>query len=219
MPYLKKDAERVQKLFAAIERRKRGREFQLATYEDVPAMREMYEIISANKENDEETVTDRIAVLSYLAENYLHMHRAPLAAPIYKEVLSAYAVLAGLRALTKEECGKLEEDAFYAAKARNFYTPDTCDDLYEILKDTLAPEKLEKAIEGGKSSRKGMPKYDPVEATPEYLAVIDEVERLIDENKTMNFCMEIWNLQSQYLEERGIHWRSPVILNPGWLFD
>ena len=65
-------------------------------------------------------------------------------------------------------------------------------------------------------------KHDPVEMSEEYLAVIDEVEEKIDQNRTMRgmgSCHEIWGLKYEYLLEKGIHWKSPSVLNPRVMFD
>jgi len=65
-------------------------------------------------------------------------------------------------------------------------------------------------------------KRDPVEMTEGYLAVIDEVERKVEEN--MDFhgrgsCHQRWSLTREYLEEYGIVWRSLGAMNPRFHFD
>jgi tetratricopeptide (TPR) repeat protein len=67
-------------------------------------------------------------------------------------------------------------------------------------------------------------KYDPVEDTDGYLAVIDEVERrlyeeLKDEPRHMGFCFHYWSAKRDLLAEYGIEWRSPRIMNPRVMFD
>ncbi len=44
------------------------------------------------------------------------------------------------------------------------------------------------------------------------------VEKLVDENKTMDFCYEIWRLKTMYLAQRGIRWKSPAVMNPRVMF-
>lgn len=67
-------------------------------------------------------------------------------------------------------------------------------------------------------------KYDPIEDSVDYLAVIDEVEhKLYDELKGeprhMGFCFRYWSLKRSILATYGIEWRSPGIMNPHVHFD
>lgn len=67
-------------------------------------------------------------------------------------------------------------------------------------------------------------KYDPVEDTDGYLAVIDEVERrlykkLKNQPRGMGFCFEYWSAKRDLLAEYGIEWRSPGVMNPRVMFD
>ena len=61
---------------------------------------------------------------------------------------------------------------------------------------------------------------DSVELSEEYLAVIDEVERLLEEECGENaHPLETAQAKARLLSERGILWRSEMQLNPGVLFD
>ena len=61
---------------------------------------------------------------------------------------------------------------------------------------------------------------DRVELSEEYLAVIDEVERLLEEECGENaHPLETAQAKARLLSERGILWRSEMQLNPGVLFD
>ena len=65
-------------------------------------------------------------------------------------------------------------------------------------------------------------KHDPVEMTEEYLAVIDEVDEKIEKNREYHgfgSCHHVWSLKTDYLAEKGIVWKSPVVLNPRVRFD
>ena len=67
-------------------------------------------------------------------------------------------------------------------------------------------------------------KYDPVEDTDGYLAVIDEVERrlykkLKNQPRGMGFCFEYWSAKRDLLAEYGIEWRSPGVMNPRVMLD
>ena len=75
-----------------------------------------------------------------------------------------------------------------------------------------------------KQLKNPMLKYDPVEDSAKYLEVIDEVEKrlyeeLKDEPRHMGFCFRYWAAKRDILEEYGIHWRSPGIMNPHVHFD
>ena len=111
------------------------------------------------------------------------------------------------------------EDCFYlAVKARNYYEPDDCTELVAIVSGSLPDERIRELLLSAQENRRGFIKNDPVEKTEEYLAVIDEEEK-IEETQKMNFCLEYWNLKAQFLFEYDILWRSPVQLNPGVMFD
>lgn len=68
-------------------------------------------------------------------------------------------------------------------------------------------------------------KYDPVEDTPEYKAIEEEVEREIqrelgDEPQGyMGFCYRYWSVKRTVLARHGIEWRSPAMMNPRVIFD
>ena len=68
-------------------------------------------------------------------------------------------------------------------------------------------------------------KYDPVEKTPEYKAVIKYVEKeleelLKDKPKGMGFCHIYWYEKKRILKDKyGIDWKSPALMNPHVRFD
>lgn len=59
-------------------------------------------------------------------------------------------------------------------------------------------------------------RHDPIENTPEYLAVIDEE---LDTDMYMGKCHAIWHMKRELLEECGIEWRSLGSMNPRIQFD
>lgn len=70
----------------------------------------------------------------------------------------------------------------------------------------------------------GMLKVDPVQATPEWEAVIYDVEKEVDEElkeepRGMGFCFGYWSAKRAALARRGIDWRSPSAMNPRVMFD
>ena len=66
---------------------------------------------------------------------------------------------------------------------------------------------------------------DPIEQSPEYKMIEEELERLIDEElkdepRLMGFCHTYWCVKRRILKERfNIDWKSPAELNPGVMFD
>lgn len=67
-------------------------------------------------------------------------------------------------------------------------------------------------------------KFDPVERTAEYEAIIADVEselaeELKDEPRGMGYCFGYWSAKSAALARRGIRWKSPALMNPGVMFD
>lgn len=68
-------------------------------------------------------------------------------------------------------------------------------------------------------------RHDPIEDTPEYKAIIDQVEREIDQELAdephhyMGFCHRYWSVKRAVLARHGITWRSPATMNPRVRFD
>ena len=67
-------------------------------------------------------------------------------------------------------------------------------------------------------------KFDPVERTAEYEAVIADVEaevakELAGSPRGMGFCFGYWSAKAAALAARDIEWHSPSYMNPGVMFD
>lgn len=66
---------------------------------------------------------------------------------------------------------------------------------------------------------------DPVEQTPKYQKIADELEALIDEElkdcpRGLGFCHIYWSVKKRILKEKyNIDWRSPAELHPFIRFD
>ncbi len=218
MPYTEQEVKRLQELYLSIEGRK-AHPHAAPTYKDSPALQETAEILLSRKDTDIETLEDKIEVFSYLCESYYSLGRPVISAKYYKMMLECYLTLGNLKPFEKEEQDAFEHAIFMTFKSRIYYEPDDCPDIMELLSTRLGREKLTELYRNAVNARRGLPKNDPVEQTDEYLAVIDEVEQLIEENTELDFCMEYWSLKSQFLAQKGIFWRSPVLLNPGFMFD
>ena len=69
-----------------------------------------------------------------------------------------------------------------------------------------------------------MLKHDPIEDTPEFQAIKDELEEKIlakiGKNRGMGYCHLYWSVKREILEkDYKIKWRSPAIMNPHVRFD
>ena len=211
MPYLHAELDRIMELYERIEGRKQH-ENAAPTWRDADDLKEL-STLSEKHQGDEEALEDTAVVLSYLAECYDRMVRPGKSAEYYDRLISC------LVRIGETDADNLEDALYRAAKARNFFEPDACEDYIALASPRLPEEKVREIISSAAESRRTSIKYDPVEKTKEYLAVIDEVEREIDEAKTTDLPQEYWNLKSYYLSQRGIDWRSPAELNPGVMFD
>ena len=69
-----------------------------------------------------------------------------------------------------------------------------------------------------------MLKYDPVEDTPAFQTIKDELEAKIiakiGPNSGMGYCYLYWESKRDLLKkDYGIEWKSPALLNPKVRFD
>lgn len=69
-----------------------------------------------------------------------------------------------------------------------------------------------------------MLKHDPVEDTPAFQAIKEELEEKIIEkigpNSGMGYCYLYWETKRDILKkDYGIEWKSPALLNPKVRFD
>lgn len=221
MPFEKSETERIVQLYNMIEGNK-AHDFAAPTYRDSPYLREMTDIVLRRfgaEKDDAETLEDTVAVLRYLTESYDRMCRAGMSAKLYLPLLEAHARLSGIKPYGEDETADFEECFYRAQKARRRCFPDDCADLREALSGAIPEERIDELSRAAEETCRSSIKYDSVEMTEEYLAVIDEVEAEIDRLKTSDFCLEYWSLKSSLLAERGIVWQSPAQLNPNVMFD
>lgn len=206
---------RIIALFQQI-RERQERENEHTNYKDATALHEMANLIrpyiAQMEETDADTLKDIAAVCLFLGESYRELLRGTYAAEFFT---AAFRATVG-----GSEKPENAEDLFRnAVKTRNWYVDDACEDLKQVAASVMSAETIEKAfVEASKRTLK----RDPVEMTAEYLAVIDEVEKKVAENMTTygrGSCHERWALTREYLEEKGIQWRSQGAMNPGFRFD
>ncbi len=218
MPYSEYQILRMNDLCEIVEKNKEH-EHAAPTYRDHIYLLKLEELLDTASDTEPETLEYKVAGHGYLGECYYSMCRPTIAAEHYKKAAAALAATAAQRELTKEENEMLDHSVYCAVKSRNYYVSDECEDIVLLVDGAMDRKRAEKLRSEAQEWRGGLPKNDPIEMTPEYLDVIDEIEAKIDQNKKMDWCIEYWNLKGDYLSERGIFWRSPVILNPGTMFD
>ncbi len=88
------------------------------------------------------------------------------------------------------------------------------------LTNDIGAEDYNAVLSEAKEAWDEEPDYDPVELTPEYLAIRYELEEKIDEaleheRGYYDFCKEYWMAKRMILRsDYGIRWKSPAALNP-----
>lgn len=212
MKISEKENVRIVELFQQI-RARQERDGEYTNYKDAPALHEMAGLIRPYivkmDEADMDTLVDLAAVCRFLGESYQEMLRGSYAAEFFTAAFLAAAKI-----------GNGDEDLLRGAvKTRNWYIDDACEDLRQAACRVMDAVKAEMIIA---ESCKRTLKRDPVEMTPEYLAVIDEVEQKVEKNMTTHgrgSCHERWALTREYLEEKGVQWRSLGVMNPTFRFD
>ena len=217
----KEEANHINQLVESIERRKaHNKESRSTTYEDVPALKEIKEILENHLEEDKNTLITAYDGYVYLADAYTSLTRFSICAEYHLKALQI-----AIKLLEKYDY-KVNgaKDVYYALlRDRNFFVDDDCEDVLKLVNGyhLLSKEVIKDVYEARMKRRRGL-KNDPVEMSKEYLAVIDEVEEKIEKNRTlrgMGSCFEVWELKEKYLAEKGITWQSPFMLNPGVMFD
>lgn len=93
--------------------------------------------------------------------------------------------------------------------------------MEEMLKRDLgSSDALAVVLAEAREAKDAEPEFDPVELTPEYLAIRFELEEKIDEaleheRGYYDYCKEYWMAKRMLLRsDYGIRWKSPAMLNP-----
>ena len=187
------------------------------SFKDSGKLRLVEERLNSEKISDlsGEKLADFAYLYSYLGKAYERMGRIAPAKENYEKAVSCYEKLF--------DEGKKAENGFPVAlsqcvKCRNYFEDDDCEDLRRIA---------EKCFGKGFSfdellSHRRSINHDPIEKSEKYLSVIDEIDEKVSKNRTVygpGACHEMWSLKARFLAEKGVVWRSPVILNPTVRFD
>ena len=221
MPFTEKRAERLKALFELIEKNGDYNAYEL-TYLAVPYLKETEEIVEAQLASespyDKVTLLDGATIMRYLAEAYDRLGRFAVSVRYYNRAIE---LAAKLYTMYGEEIKDSSTMIYNALKARNYYVDDDCEDIREQALVFISTDIVDDVFDTVMNRRRNL-KHDPVEMTEEYLAVIDEVDEKIEKNREyrgFGSCHHVWSLKTDYLAEKGIEWKSPVVLNPRVRFD
>jgi len=221
MPFTEKRAERLKELFELIEKNGDYNAYEL-TYLAVPYLKETEEIVEAQLASespyDKVTLLDSATIMRYLAEAYDRLGRFAVSVRYYKRAIE---LAAKLYTMYGEEIKDSSTMIYNALKARNYYVDDDCEDIREQALVFIPKDIVYDVFDTVMKRRRNL-KHDPVEMTEEYLAVIDEIDEKIEKNREyrgFGSCHHVWSLKTDYLAEKGIEWKSPVVLNPRVRFD
>ena len=221
MPFSSERAERLKALFELIEKNGDYNAYEL-TYLAVPFLKETEEIVEAQLASespyDKVTLLDSATIMRYLAEAYDRLGRFAVSVRYYNRAIE---LAAKLYTMYGEEMQDSSGMIYNALKARNYYVDDDCEDIREQALVFISTDIVDDVFDTVMKRRRNL-KHDPVEMTEEYLAVIDEVDEKIEKNRQhrgFGSCHHVWSLKTDYLAEKGIAWRSPVVLNPRVRFD
>ena len=218
MPFNEDKTRVIKECLNRIKGRKRFEE-QAASYKDSADLKELQQIVDEQLllEKDFAALSDSIAILCFVAEAYYSMGRAAISAKVYTRSVELMLEL-------KEVFGKVYNNAdevlCECVRMRNYYVNDDCDDIIAVAVKLLGESggiQIEKA-----KGRRSRLKHDPIEMSDEYLAVIDEVDEIVEKSfefKGLGSCHGEWALRRKLLLERGIKWRSPAVMNPMVRFD
>ena len=221
MPFTKERAERLKELFELIEKNGDYNAYEL-TYRAVPYLKETDEIVKAQLASEEPydkvTLLDSATIMRYLAEAYDRLGRFAVSARYYKRAIELAATL---YTMYSEEMQDSSGMIYNTLKARYYYVDDDCEDIREQALVFIPKDIVDDVFDTVMNRRRNL-KHDPVEMTEEYLAVIDEVDEKVEKNRQhhgFGSCHHVWSLKTDYLAEKGIEWKSPVVLNPRVRFD
>lgn len=170
-----------------------------------------------------DTLSDYMTALTKLAENYIKEEKGWLATPL----------LVKAEELLREQPDTNENAQW---KYRSYCDIGECYNTNQrrvqakaayqqaLLYAASAGEDTEDCEYNLKRLENPMLDYDSIEDSEAYLAVIDEVERRLNEElkdvpRHMGFCFEYWSAKEALLSEYGIEWKSPSRMNPRVLFD
>ena len=193
---------------------------ELKGYKASPILKKMVELLEQNEDEGEEALSFSYDAYRFIGDTYRRMGRFSVAAKHEERALDIALKLYSDYGVKAKDVDTLLNNILVD---RNYYVNDDCNDVLNKIRGTvLFDSSTIEEINVRVMRRRRSLKHDPIEMSEEYLAVIDEVEEKIDQNRKtrgMGSCHEVWGLKFDYLLEKGIRWKSPQILNPRVMFD
>ncbi len=126
----------------------------------------------------------------------------------------------GVQVLENGELLDLRDSAYSIIASALNTAEGVTPEIERELQDDIGAEDYASVLAEAKDSQENEPVFDPVEKTPEYLAIRYELEEKIDEaleheRGYYDFCKEYWMAKRMILRsDYGIRWKSPAALNP-----
>lgn len=156
---------------------------------------------------------------SYMGKAMFEDNRASDALRLYRK---SYEYLSRVENIDVDQVEGLVESIVrcykYLSRTSESYLPE----LREMFKNYLSSERIDKIAE---ESHASFLKHDPIEDTPAYLSIKEELETALYEkfegqDYYMGLCHQIWSAKRDLLLSKyGIEWRSPALMNPRVMFD
>ena len=125
-----------------------------------------------------------------------------------------------IRVLENGELIDMEDSAFSVITCALHTADGLTPELSLMLQEDLGAEHFSTVLAEVQDAKESEPESDPVELTPEYLAIRFELEEKIDdalehERGYYDYCKEYWMAKRMILRsDYGIRWKSPAALNP-----
>ncbi len=157
----------------------------------------------------EESIEDMIRFSESLGIAFEQMGRIKSSAECFTIQVE---LIARNKKLYGDDSMQMAGPLFRAIQSRNHYHDDDCPDLMKYAEEYME-DAFEEVFQSALSSRRVL-RFDPVECSDAYLSVINDVEKILDEEKPAR----IWDRKKELLDERGIHWRTPAEMNPNVRF-
>ena len=126
----------------------------------------------------------------------------------------------GIKVLENGELLDLSDSAYSIVTCALNTAERITPEIEAMLQQDLGAEGFASVLEEAKDAVDAEPDFDPVELTPEYLAIRFELEEKIDEaleheRGYYDYCKEYWMAKRMILRsDYGIRWKSPATLNP-----
>ncbi|MBR5722563.1 MAG: hypothetical protein IKX57_02970 [Oscillospiraceae bacterium] len=126
----------------------------------------------------------------------------------------------GVKVLENGELIDMEDSVFSILTCALNTAGGVSPELESMLQEDLGAEHYAEVLSEVQEAKDEEPVCDPVELTPEYLAIRFELEEKIDdalehERGYYDYCKEYWMAKRMILRsDYGIRWRSPAALNP-----